>query len=196
MALALGWPDRGAGQTPPIAAQPAMRTYQSGPLTAADFRAAAPREAKLDALTVTELRYEYRYQTWTDSQGNCTLQLTQVLVETWLDRSRSWNRKPADGELLEHEQGHFEVTEAVRRKAIAYWKGRVKQVRLRRSSEKAARKAAGELVQREMAPFFERLRLMHALYDRETQHGRDTEQQRRWRQKLAAELAAPTAAEK
>lgn len=92
------------------------RRYDEGPLKISDFlqepASAEDADPKLAAMVFPDIRVEYRYKTL--KQGN-TVTLRPEGVQVWsaIDRKRSWfsrNAKPAQ-ELLDHEQGHFDLFE-------------------------------------------------------------------------------------
>jgi len=100
----------------------AMRPYRSGPLTAADFRCPPPNPVPqkngvyLSAMTYTSLRYSTRYR-WHDlPSGEIEARLIHFEIVAEVDRQHSWTTRPTDERLLDHEQGHFDVTEIWGRK--------------------------------------------------------------------------------
>ena len=91
------------------------RRYEEGPLTAADFQGrptgeqrggAAGGGAPLTAYTVTEVRYDSRYQV-SGRGDHWTARLSSAKASAVIQRDRSWSQQPDAVQLLEHEQGHF-----------------------------------------------------------------------------------------
>lgn len=92
------------------------RRYDEGPLKIDDFlkEPASEKDAdpKLAAMVFPDIRVEYRYKTL--KQGNiATLRPEEVQVWSAIDRRRSWFSRKAQPakELLDHEQGHFDLFE-------------------------------------------------------------------------------------
>src|SRR5688500_3287238 len=90
---------------------PLRRPYSAGPLTAADFRAEPDLSQPYAAWTSVEMqfRFAYRYRT---QNKQTVVTLTEVDVWSEVERDKSWNRRPRDPVLLDHEQGHFDITHA------------------------------------------------------------------------------------
>lgn len=99
------------------AADPSMRPYKDGPLTAADFRSPPPNPlpekngVSLSAMTYTSLHYDTRYQWQEIRPGRIQARLTSFEIMAQVDRRQSWTIRPDDDRLLDHEQGHFDVAE-------------------------------------------------------------------------------------
>jgi len=94
--------------------------------------------------------------------------------------AKSWNRRPGDLRLLDHEQGHFDLT------YIAALQARLHFARERRISNTAANsdeaiRRLEDDIQREMQRFVDAVLIEHEKYDRITRHGLDpqTQQQQR-----------------
>ncbi len=162
-----------ADQTPPVV-QPAeadqQRIYESGPLTPQDFQAEIPAEdGGLDAWTTSELKFRYRYETQVRGR-RATTRITLVEVDAVVVRDQSWNRRPQDQGLMDHEQGHFDLTQ------IAALEARLDFARNRIVRTAATPQQATEMVEaewhRKMQEFIQELKLRHEQYDRLTNHGR------------------------
>ncbi len=97
--------------------QTRFRKYSDGRLTAADFRAAKPRDTQGDsdehrtAFTVVEIRYDLKYEI-TAIGTEIGLVLREIEVFAAMNPHKSWNERKFDKELLDHEQGHFDITQA------------------------------------------------------------------------------------
>lgn len=161
------------------------RLYEQGPLRASEFLAKPPANKPYKAVTSTKLNYQYRYQS-AFRPGRATAKLTELELTSEFEPQQSWNRRPDDPQLLRHEQGHFDITEAVRVRAAAFWKSRIGVLRVTGATEKAAIAKLDSVVKREMRPFFERIQVLHREYDRVTMHGQQQDKQRKWRAMLAA----------
>jgi hypothetical protein len=106
----------------PTDADLALRPYRNGPLTAADYRCPPPNPAPqkngvaLAAMTYTSVHYNIRYRWREVKPSKVEARLTMFDIVAEVDRRQSWNTRPTDDRLLDHEQGHFDVTELWARK--------------------------------------------------------------------------------
>lgn len=98
------------------ATEPAERAYAEGKLSAADFQAKPPVEREvedgipLEAKVYTRVRYRYRYKSFTTTT-RVKLTLTEFAAEAAVDRTQSYLRQPQNRALIDHEQGHFDITQ-------------------------------------------------------------------------------------
>ncbi len=94
-----------------------FRKYTDGPLTVKDFQGQVPdRRADADgfrpnALTVVSLRFELKYDGDVTASGT-VVRLRDIEVYAVVITNKSWNTAKFDKELLDHEQGHFDITQA------------------------------------------------------------------------------------
>jgi hypothetical protein len=143
----------------------------------------------LDAWTTTDLVYRLEYQTRITNRI-VSVWTTRVTVEAVVIPGKSWNRRPDDVVLMDHEQGHFDLSQ------IAALRARIHFAPQRITSTGAtADVAASNLdneIQRQIREFFDALRLEHEQYDRLTRHGRDESNQREQRRVQLEELAKLT----
>jgi hypothetical protein len=100
----------------------ALRPYRNGPLTAADYRCPPPKPVpqkngvSLAAMTYTSIHYSIRYR-WRELKSKTVeAKLTNFDAVAEVDRRQSWTTRPTDERLLDHEQGHFDVTELYARR--------------------------------------------------------------------------------
>ncbi len=166
-----------------LAAEPTegdrIRIYESGPLTPQDFQAAVPSGRDgLDAWTTTELKFRYRYETQVRGR-RATARITQVEVDAVVVHDQSWNRLPQDEDLMDHEQGHFDLTQIAALEARLYF-ARRRIVRTATTPQRATQMAEDEL-NRRMEEFIRELKLRHEEYDRVTNHGRTAPRQKEQR---------------
>ncbi len=171
-----------ADQTPPVV-QPAeadqQRIYESGPLTPQDFQAEIPAEdGGLDAWTTSELKFRYRYETQVRGR-RATAVITLVEVDAVVIRDQSWNRLPQDQELMDHEQGHFDLTQIAALEARLYF-ARNRILRTAATPQRAIEMVEAEW-NRKMQEFIQELKLRHEEYDRLTNHGQMASSQREQR---------------
>lgn len=98
-----------AAQAP---AQPpdGTRNYETGPLTQRDFAATAPDDnLQLAAFTTSDLHFNFAYR-YQSVPGRVTATLSEMEVLAIVIPGKSWLRRTLDVRLLDHEQGHFDLT--------------------------------------------------------------------------------------
>ncbi len=156
-----------------------QRIYESGPLMPQDFQAEVPAEdGGLDAWTTSELKFRYGYETQVRGR-RATARITLVEVDAVVIRDQSWNRLPQNQELLDHEQGHFDLTQIAALETRLYF-ARNRIVRTAATPQRATEMVEAEW-NRKMQEFIQELKLRHEEYDRLTNHGRIASSQREQR---------------
>jgi hypothetical protein len=158
----------------------APRNYADGPLAPADFRAAVPDPqpvkdgVKLRAMTDVEIRYTTRYRWDEPTPGKVSARLTRFDCQAVLLPEKCWNKEPDDRRLLDHEQGHFDITEINARRAQQTFDQLIADQRLvgNGSDERSAVSDLDKKVHDEMQKVFDRERDEQIKYDRVTNHGR------------------------
>ncbi len=170
-------------QDSPLESSPASapRTYADGPLAPADFKAAVPDPqpvkdgVKLRAMTDVEIHYSTRYRWEGTTSGEVSAWLTRFDCESMLMRDKCWNKEPDDLRLLDHEQGHFDISEINARKAQQHFKQLIADKTLvgHGADERSAMANLDKQVHDEMQKVFDREQAEQIEYDRATRHGRD-----------------------
>lgn len=164
--LALGL----AAGFPAVAAED-LRRYEDGPLTADDFREEAPASSRAAAKTVTQFAYEFRFHYRTTTRLT-TATLDSITIHANIRRDQSWNTKPEDFNLLDHEQGHADIAQIHCLKArLAFRKKLGRSLTATASSPREASVALDRKVREEMAKFEQAARDADAEYDRQTVNG-------------------------
>ena len=185
-------PERCNGQD-----QAKLRKYEQGPLTKADFTGDPPSEqikvgrVNILALTYCDIRYTYRFRTQS-SQGRWTSQAEQVDFFSVFIPEKSWNTALDNKLLLDHEQGHFDLTEVYARRVQGrifdlYKAGKLKSVG---GSEQQAVDSLVKVLEVELKKGLEELAETHKRYDADTENGSDEPSQGGWRKKINADLKA------
>ena len=175
MMLAVGLLAWGQELRPPAQLE---RRYDQGPLRAEEFRGlpklrlSEEKGRPLDAYTMTRIRFRYQYNVWR-RRGRSIVRLKSIEVYSVFDRDKSWNRRPQDAELLDHEQGHFDITETHARRAQLELNrlGRTAATRTAAATEKGAVEQLNARIREQLKPFVEANVKAHADYDRLTAHG-------------------------
>ncbi len=157
-------------------------------LTWDDFRGTPPPGGDGGAAEIAyEIRYRCVYEAVPAGNG-FRARTVELAVELVMHPDRSWVRPWArTPEVLRHEQGHFDLAEVYRRLLAAALPGL-----------SALGGTPGEAIARLkalIADAFEgmkaRLDRAQALYDAATSHGKDTEAQREWEERIARWLQDP-----
>jgi hypothetical protein len=169
-------------------------------LTPGDFRGQVPAFRKVEpgggfvpltAYTFTEIRYDTRYRV-TGSGNRWTARLFSAEAFAVILRERSWNRQPDNKKLLDHEQGHFDLTHA---HALAVQLRLDELIRTRRgptgtgSTSAAAIASLDGKLRDELKPLFDQHVAAQEEYDRVTAHGANSGPQEEKRKKQLARVA-------
>lgn len=145
-----------------------IRWSHQSKLTWSDFKGAPERGTDKDALTESGISFN-----WTCDSRGFKAQAYAMFVP-----SKSWVKTPTT-RLLLHEQTHFDITEIHARKIRKYF-GEM------RNPCWMGKEGINEAARR----FLRENRSMQDQYDRETNHSLRDLEQKRWEQKVAAELNA------
>lgn len=167
------------------------RPYEKGPLSVEDYLAEQPDDAKrFWAYTETDIRYQFRYTS--TSRGNVyTATLSEIDVFAVVLRHKSWNVRLDDESLLDHEQGHFDISQAL---AL---EGMIKILKLIRddhpptaegADQQEAAQKLDNRIREILLPIFAEHRAAGGHYDRITNHGRDEQVQAEQRKRQLAAL--------
>ncbi len=174
-----------------------LRSYEDGPLTAADFLGEVPADPGGDANTATKLGCSYRYS-YRVVGGRTTLTVEELTVEAFVRRDASWNRRPMNAALMSHEQGHADIAWISCLQARLAFQEKMPRGRHWRFTGASLEDAVAKLdaaVAEIMKPFEVSGREADAAYDRETRHGLGPKQSewRRVHQATIEELEAKLA---
>lgn len=179
----------------PACAQPpnakTMRLYTNGPLTLADY-SSKPSDAPagFGAMTDTELRYHAEYE-FAAGPGGVTCQVKKLICYAVLAHKTTWADPNRIRELLDHEQGHFDITYKHALLASKALNPKVARRQLRASAVTAelARDLLAKALDAEIRPYSERGKAENKAYDEATRHGSLAEAQTEWRERQKEELA-------
>jgi hypothetical protein len=125
-------------------------------------------------VTTTDIRFDYDYQV-RFSRERATAYATKLKIDAVVDPSKSWIRLRSDARLMDHEQGHFDIT------YIATLRARLEAAKLAKKRQRfivtaatpdAATDLLGQKVQQFMQPFFDAAFAEQKEYDVITKHGR------------------------
>jgi len=167
---------------------PQQRPYEDGPLTAGDYRTEPPEDdGGLDAFTTTDLRFRYEYRSRTTPR-RVTIWTTKIMADAVVVPGKSWNRRPEDTRLLDHEQGHFDLSYIAALRARLHFARQGRITATAASSEDAVRGLEKE-IQRQMQEFVDAVLSEHHEYDRRTRHGLDRRAQLKERESQREEIA-------
>ena len=175
-----------------------LRKYEDGPLTKADFKAKVPSPlpvfggARLKAVISTGIYYKYQYKVSLDGEL-VTLTLSKIEVYGAVASAKSWNASPGDAELMDHEQGHFDIAaisaaQAQAKMSVMIDKG---QLQGQGKDTDAAKKDFDVRFAKVFKEFLDQFHQADRYYDQQTRHGADPAAQarrRRHHKRLLQEL--------
>lgn len=163
----------------------------SRPLTWADFRGAADPDASPRTAALTAASISVGYELEVRSNGRCFFEIANVQTEAVFHTERSWVRDGGRTDLvLEHEQGHFDLTQVFRmmlEREAARLVGDARRCP-NRDAMAAAEADAAERVRAVRDPIFLELDRVQAQYDAETGHGTLADVQREWTARIGEAL--------
>jgi hypothetical protein len=161
------------------------RRYQLGPLVAEDFRGSPPpgnagKGNDYAAGIETTVRWTVRYRI--DQTGKkFTIKLTEVDVFAAVYPYKSFNNRPIDKALLDHEQGHFDIAEIFAREMrikLTEEIRRGKPLTVSGTTQKEASEQVDVELNRLLKDARESLSQRHEQYDAITNHGDNPEKQK------------------
>lgn len=168
------------------------RAYQTGPLTALDFQAPVPANPPrgIESLTDTDVQWKLDYSL--RRERNAWLaELRRVQLYAMVRPDHCWNTTPDDPRLLNHGQGHFDLTQVF---ALEWQKRLLDEITdgvpmtgRGDTAKNAVAELEKKLTQRIEADRY-LLRERHEQYDRETDHGRKLEALNQHRQQQRSRL--------
>jgi hypothetical protein len=185
------------------------RRYELGSLTAKDFQAKPPEEGGAKALTKTEVHYAYKYN-YQQGTTAISLQLSQIEIIAFIRTDLSWNKRPQEMWLLDHEQGHFDNAYIIALQCQLEFETRIQKDNKVFTFAAASQNEAVQKLEEElkivMQSFFDKLKVQDQKYDETTSHGIEEKEQLEWRsqqrtqirelQKKLTEFSTPKKAEK
>jgi hypothetical protein len=185
-----------AAARPGIAAEPVTIEWDAArPLTWADFKGPVPAGAEEHrvASTASSLGWSYAFEIEM-SEDRCTFGIVRLDSTALFHPEKSWVRPGhRTAEVLEHEQGHFDIAKLFLEKFRAATR---EFVGARRPcdgrSERKARRDAEREISRQVGTLYEEIwrqyELRQQTYDAETRHGIDREAQARWTETISMSL--------
>lgn len=150
------------------------RRYDAGPLQRKEFIGRPDRSTGRTAATMTRVMFQYRFRSRRIRAGKVEVRLTSMeAYSIFLPRESWWISSP-DPELLDHEQGHFDIAElAARRVQLVFDRMLAKRESI--SAQARTEAAATELVvkklEKVMKTINEQSNEENREYDRSTNHG-------------------------
>ncbi len=179
-------------QKQPAAAQ---RRYDKGPLTPEDFRAKVPAAEsgnKTHAFVTTNISFQYGYELAPRGAGGVA-KLTNIDMFAMVLPEDSWNPNPKDAMVLDHAQGHFDITAIFAGRVLL---GLVQKMRRGQAPQGVGASAAAatadleKKLQAAIQDVSKELTQAQVRYDTVTRHGADAAAQQRERRQQRSELDA------
>jgi hypothetical protein len=165
------------------------------PLSWDDFQGAVPAGAAPErvAMSNTSLSWSYAYEVeW--SRGGCVFRIQTIESAASFHPEGSWSRpEHRNPAVLEHEQGHFDLTRVHHLEFVERTHGLVGETReCRGSSERRAKRDVESQIASLAGAVYETVWREHLreqeIYDDETRHGIDAEAQAQWRRRIRDRL--------
>ena len=165
------------------------------PLDWNDFRGRVPggTDAENVAATAASLGWTYEYE-FERSASGCRYHVTAIRATAIFHSESSWVKPGHEtAAVLEHEQGHFDLTQVSRLMFEAQTRALVgmRGTCAGRNANRTSKRIAAEITAR-IEPIYEQIWQSHLAlqerYDRDTRHGIATDTQRNWNRSIAAGL--------
>lgn len=164
----------------------AYRRHQDGPLKRAEFKAKPPNSGRA-AYTRTDLRFTYRTK-FTRVGNSVLIRLTESDVYAIFIPEESWMRKSAPDDLMDHEQGHFDLTEIYALKAQHAIQLKHRSYSLTGDTKSECEKKLQARMKEDIQRIFAQCEERQREYDYQTEHGLRPDAQRLHRREQKAEL--------
>jgi hypothetical protein len=168
-----------------------MRLYNEGPLAASEYPGKpADAPAGFGARTDTQLRYHAEFE-YLVGPSTVICQVKELTFYAVLSPETSWADPERIGELLDHEQGHFDITQKHVLLATAALKPKVarKAIKASGATPEKAKAALSKRLEAEVKPFADRGIAENKAYDEATRHGTLSQAQTEWRTRQLEEIA-------
>lgn len=167
-----------------------IRWVADRPLVWSDFRGAVAPDAEPSAAALTAASVSLGYALEVRRGRGCEYEITAIETSAEFHPEQSWVRDGARiDSVLEHEQGHFDLTEVFR--AVLEQEANVLVGRTQRCATadmSAIEAEVGERVASIRERIFAELEQVQSQYDAETGHGTLPDQQRAWTSRIRAAL--------
>jgi hypothetical protein len=163
------------------------------PLEWSDFRGPVDPTAadNAAATTAASLNWSYKYRLERSDRG-CTYRITEIETEAMFHPQTSWVRPGhANDRVLEHEQGHFDLTQIHKMMLDSEARDLVDEERdcgSRRASLSDVEEKVAEIVTPVRDRVWRNLQRVQEQYDAETQHGILGDAQREWTARIQEAL--------
>jgi hypothetical protein len=177
-----------------------FRPYADGPLTIEDFAGKPPDKSPISmgiemvANTDCEIRYEYRSVVEQRAADLWTARITSFTCTAVVEPAKCWTTQPESLRVLDHEQGHFDLTEIAARRTQKHFAGLVlnRKAAANGRDRRAAERTLDAQIKKAMNELYDGLATAQKTYDEETRHGTAILAQSRHRAWQRAELEKPT----
>lgn len=148
-------------------------TWHQRKLKWSDFQGEVPGDSEFHALTHSAISLDF--------QGEGTI--LEFKIQSIFDPKKSWKRVGVDDYVLNHEQGHFDITEY--------------HARLLRKKLKTAKYKSFSTVSQDIQEMFNlsytSANEMQIQYDEQTRHSIDRKKQKKWDKKIKKLLSSTSA---
>lgn len=180
---------------PPAARPENVLRYGERALQADDFQAAVPdkrpvEDPRAEAYSHTSIRYHYQARE-TRRRRQVELQLTGIKLYAVFERAQSWIALPEAPDLLEHHEGHFDLTHIAALQAQIDFQNLIRTMPPtgRGKTELEARRDLDAQLQNAVDRYRAEWEPEHRYFDERTRYGTDAIAERKERDKQRAKLA-------
>jgi len=181
----------------PAEEKPTTVRYGERPLKGTDFLAPVPNERpvenpRAEAYSHTEVQFTFNYRA-TRRGGKFRAQLKDIQFFSIFVCEKSWNALPNDSQLLDHHEGHFDITQIATLQLQIAWREKTAQEKMV-GEGKDEQSAVGDLekkIKEELHGLDATLQREHQYFDEGTRYGTDPEKEmvaRKRQKKRLAEL--------
>jgi len=164
------------------------REYRQGPLTSREFLGKPGEDSQLDAYTFTEMRFTFKYR-YSPVRSGLLFRATNIEVFATFDPDKSWLRGEVGRRLLDHEQGHFDLTQIHAIRTNREIAKQLKQFVVVSSNRADGVKRLKKKLTDSLADAFAKCSAEQEDYDHQTKNGRQADAQRLHRRKQREILA-------
>jgi len=167
----------------PAEEKPKTIRYGERALKGTDFLAPVPNERpvedpRAEAYSHTEVHFTFHYRA-TRRNGKVRAQLSDIEFFSLFLCEKSWNALPNDPQLLEHHEGHFDITQIATLQLQLAWREKIAQEKII-GEGKDEQTAAGNLekkIKEELHGLDATLQREHQYFDEGTRYGTDPEKE-------------------
>lgn len=153
-------------------ADPPERKYSMGALRISEFKGEGGTSSAGNAYTSTRTKFSYRFRVTRLTDNRFAAELESINVYSVFLPDSSWWNSPPNAELLDHEQGHFDIAEiAARRVQLAFQSSDINKIQGTGTTPKQAERSLVEKLRHVANVADKQIMAENLEYDSTTGHG-------------------------